>query len=175
VGGVLTYLGELRRAMAMLAAHPRTLFVGQAVKFPGQRAFETFADVPMDRRIEMPVAEDFQMGCSTGLALMGYVPVSFYPRMDFLIIAVNQLVNHLDKLAQMGGYGAKVIIRTAVGAHVPLDPGPQHTQDHVEALRRMLRRVQIVELLEPQFIVPHYRWALESPDPVIVVERMQLY
>jgi pyruvate/2-oxoglutarate/acetoin dehydrogenase E1 component len=156
--------------MEMLARDPRTLFVGQAVRFPGQRAHQTFAAVPMDRRIEMPVAEDFQMGFSTGLAMAGYVPVSFFPRWDFLVIAANQLVNHLDK-----HFAAKVIVRVAVGANRPLDPGPQHTQDHTAAFRMMLRRVQILELLEPEFVVPHYRYALESPDPVIVVERMDLY
>ena len=40
------------------------------------------------------------MGISTGLALNGFIP-DCYPRFDFLILALNQLVNHLDKLDKM--------------------------------------------------------------------------
>ena len=51
------------------------------------------------------------MGISTGLALNGFIPVSCYPRFDFLILALNQLVNHLDKLDKMSSkqLKAKVI------------------------------------------------------------------
>ena len=41
------------------------------------------------------------MGLSLGLALQGFVPVSIYPRIDFLLSATNQLVNHLDKIRLM--------------------------------------------------------------------------
>ena len=53
------------------------------------------------------------MGISTGLALSGYVPVTCYPRFDFLLLAMNQLVNHLDKIRVMSNneFQPKVIIR----------------------------------------------------------------
>lgn len=170
----MSYFTELRRAMKMLADDPSTVFVGQAVRFGGQRAHETFADVPMDKRIEMPVAENFQVGFSTGLALQGYLPVSFFPRMDFLICGMDQLVNHLDKLPLMGAH-CKVIIRTAVGSSAPLDPGPQHTGDYCNALRGMLKTVEVLELLNEDLIVPLYRQALTMREPCIVVERMEWY
>jgi pyruvate/2-oxoglutarate/acetoin dehydrogenase E1 component len=157
--------------MSMLAQDARTLFVGQAVAYPGQRAFPSFAGVPDSKRIEMPVAENFQMGFCTGLALAGYVPISFYPRMDFLIIAADQLVNHLDKHPLQ----PKVIIRSAVGGTKPLDPGPQHTQDHTKALRLMLQNVRVIEVRNAKYIAEAYAEALEIPGPVIVVERMEFY
>src|SRR5688572_29899818 len=101
--------------MEWLGNQPRTLFVGQQVRFDGQRLHATLNGVPMERRIEMPVAENFQMGFCTGLALAGYMPISIYPRFDFLLLAADALVNHLDKLPLMGGFKPKVIIRTAVG------------------------------------------------------------
>ena len=160
--------------MAMLAADPRTIVVGQAVRFGGQRAHQTFHDVPMDRRIEMPVAEDFQAGFCTGLALEGYVPVSFFPRYDFLIVAANQVVNHLDKLPLMG-WKPKVIIRTAVGASFPLNPGPQHTQDHTSAFRRMLTTMSVINLHSADVVMTGYEAALHMPESCIVVEHMELY
>lgn len=168
------YLSELTRAMTMLAQHPRSLFVGQAVKYPGQAAFKTFDGVPMEKRIEMPVAEDFQLGFCTGLAIEGYLPISFFPRWDFLLIAANQLVNHLDKLPVFG-WRNKVIIRTAVGRTKPLYPGPQHSQNHTIAFRQMLTSIAVVELKTAEEIVPAYEEAMKAMHSTILVEHMGLY
>lgn len=161
--------------MAMLAESPRTIFVGQAVAYAGQAAFPTFADVPMAKRIEMPVAEDFQMGFCTGLALHGYVPVCFYPRWDFLLMAAGQLVNHLDKIQLMGGFRPKVIIRTAIGRKRPLDPGPQHTGDYTQAFRGMLKTVRVMELCNAKYVYDSYCEALACDGSVILVEHMDRY
>lgn len=160
--------------MAMLAEHPRTLFVGQAVKYAGQAAFKTFERVPMEKRIEMPVCEDFQIGFCTGLAMQGYLPVSFFPRWDFLIIAANQLINHLDKLPLMG-WKPKVIIRTAVGRTQPLDPGPQHCQNYTFPIRQMLKTVSVFEILKAEQVIPIYQLALNCEESCIVVEHMSMY
>ena len=173
-GQAKMYSEQLNKAMRMLAKRPDTLFVGQAVKYPGQAAFKTFDGVPMDRRIEMPVAEDFQMGFCTGLALEGFIPICFYPRWDFLLIAANQLVNQLDKLPMMGWH-PKVIIRTAVGRKEPLDPGPQHTQNHTDAFRKMLKTVRVVEIKRHDDAVQIYRNALNAYKSTIVVEHMSCY
>lgn len=159
----------------MLAEHPKTLFVGQAVAYAGQRAFKSFDGVPMEKRLEMPVAEDFQMGFCTGLALGGYIPISFYPRWDFLILATNQLVNHLDKIPQTSDFKPKMLIRTAVGGKRPLDPGPQHTQNYSRQYRQMLHTIPVFELHNEQHVVSTYKEAMEQSGPVIVVEFMEKY
>lgn len=175
MGGVLNYFDQLTKAMTMLAEHPKTLFVGQAVKFGGQRAHATFAGVSHDKRIEMPVCEDFQMGFCTGLALEGYIPVCFFPRWDFAILAANQMVNHLDKIPLLGGFKPQVIIRTAVGANSPLNPGPQHIQDHTDAFGLMLQTVNISRLEKPEWIVEDYKTALDTGRSTILVEYMSEY
>lgn len=169
------YFDEITKAMTLLAEHPKTLFVGQAVKYGGQRAASSFDGVPKEKRIEMPVIEDFQVGFCTGLALEGFIPISFFPRWDFLLIAANQLVNHLDKIPLVSGYRPKVILRTAAGASSPLDPGPQHTQDHTEAFRKMFKTIHIMKLEEGRTIVPQYLSALELPQSVLMVEYMEKY
>jgi len=175
MGAVLNYFSELTRAMSMLACDQRTAFVGQSVKYDGQVMHKTFSGVPMGQRIEMPVAEDFQMGFCTGLSLAGKIPICIYPRMDFLILAMNQLVNHLDKIPLMSGFRPKVIIRVAVGHDSPLDPGPQHRQDHSEALDLMLQTVDVVQLHRPGAIVNAYETAMDSPTSTILVEYMRYY
>ena len=78
----------------MLARQPNSLFVGQAVAYDGQAAFKTFAKVPKAKLLEMPVVEDFQMGFCIGLALEGYIPVCFFPRIDFMLLALNHKCQH---------------------------------------------------------------------------------
>lgn len=161
--------------MTMLAEDPRTVFVGQSVKYDGQRGHLSFAGVPQERRIEMPICEDFTVGFCTGLALEGYIPVCFIPRWDFLILAANQIINHLDKIPILGGFRPKVIIRTAVGTNRPLDPGPQHTQDYTESFRDMCRTIKVQQVYSAHHVGEVYKRALASPDSWIIVERMEYY
>lgn len=121
------------------------LFIGQGVAFDGVSMYHDLDGVPESQRLEFPVAEELQLGFGTGLAMLGYLPVLVYPRCDFLLRAMDQLVNHLDKLESMsrGQWCPRVIIRTRVGSRTPLDPGPQHSQDHVPAFRSMLTNVNV--------------------------------
>lgn len=171
------YEEEIAKAMKMLGEHEKTVFIGQTVGCKGSAIFGTLKHIPMEKRIELPVIEDVQMGMSIGLALEGFIPVSIYPRMDFLILATNQLVNHLDKMEQMscGQFKPKVIIRTAIGSIKPLFPGPQHNQDHTAALKLLLTNVNVVKLGRKQDIIPEYKKALESDKSTILIEVSDLY
>ncbi len=95
----MKYFDELKRAMDMLAGDPRVIFMGQAVEYAGTAMSNTLKDVPKEQLLEMPVFEDTQMGMTLGLALAGYIPVSIYPRWNFLVCATNQLVNHVQELS----------------------------------------------------------------------------
>lgn len=161
--------------MKILADDPRTLFIGQSVRYPGQAMTKTLDLVPMNKRVEMPVIENFQLGHSIGLALEGFIPVSIFPRFDFLLCATDQLVNHLDKLPLMGDFNPKVIIRTSVGATEPINPGQQHCQNHTEAFRSMLKTVEVIEIKRETQVLCAYKYALECEHSVLVVEYGRLY
>lgn len=173
------YFAELKRSMDYLAADPRTVFLGQAVAVPGTAMTTTLPDVPRDRLLELPVAEEMQMGMTLGMALAGFVPVSIYPRWNFLLLAMNQLINHLDKLDRMsgGGYQGKAIIRTSIGSQRPLHPQHQHIGDFTEALRAMCTTIEVIRLEEPEQIFPAYKKALTRDDgrSTIVVEYGDYY
>jgi pyruvate/2-oxoglutarate/acetoin dehydrogenase E1 component len=169
------YLAELGKAMNLLEGDLTTVFVGQSVAYDGQAMHASLANVPHARRIEMPVAEDFQMGFSIGLALEGLVPVCIYPRWDFLLLAANQLVNHLDKLPLFSGYEPKLIIRVAVGSRDRFNAGPQHSQNLSKAFAAMLSSVAVIEMRSAAAILPAYRKALADDHSTILVEFMDLY
>ena len=162
----MSYFGELKRSMDYLATHPRTIYLGQAVAVPGTAMTTTLKDVPQTKLREMPITEEMQMGITIGLALDGMIPVSIFPRWNFLLLAVNQLVNHLDRMPQIskGGYKPVVIIRTGIGSERPLHPQQQHIGDFTEAFRLMCHHVDIIRLEEPEDIFPAYRKALDRED-----------
>lgn len=168
----MTYEHELKRAMNLLAEDERVLFLGQSVSYKGTAVFKTLESIAMSRRIELPIMEDAQMGMSIGLSLEGYIPVSIFPRMDFLICATNQIVNHLDKISEISDnlFHPKVIIRTAVGSRTPLYPGAQHCSDYTEGLRKMLKNVEVIRLENSHEIVPAYLNALKSKNSSLLVE-----
>lgn len=175
----MKYKQELIRAMEWLGEKDDVLFLGQACRVSGHSISSTISNVPLEKRVELPVFEETQMGISTGMALEGFVTVTMFPRFDFFILACNQLVNHLDKMQEMskGKMNPKVIMRVSVGSKSPLDAGPQHTQNHTEAFRKMLTNVNVVELLEPEQIFPAFKEAYEREDnkPTLLVEHGEFY
>ena len=165
---------KLKEAMGWLANQPRTIFLGQNICYPTNQMYNSLLGVPDNKKIEMPITEDMQMGLSIGLALENFVPITIYPRFDFLLAATNQLANHLDKMKHLTSNSkiyTKIIIRTMVGGTSPLDPGPQHSQDYVEAYRKMLKHITIIELIKEENILSTYKYAYTSRQSVIVVEK----
>lgn len=162
----LRYFDELKRSMDYLAADPRVVFIGQAVAVPGTAMSNTLKGVDPRQLIELPVAEELQMGMTTGLALAGQVPVSIFPRWNFLLCGMSQLINHLDKLHAMGGRGwnAKAIVRTGIGSERPLHPQHQHVGDFTEAVRSICSSIEVIRLDEPEDVFPAYQRALMRDD-----------
>ena len=152
--------------MDFLAKHDRTIFIGQAVAYAGTAMSNTLKDVPKNKLREMPVSEELQMGITIGLALDGWIPINIYPRWNFLLLAVNQLVNHLDRLPLISnnGYTPKVIIRTSIGSKRPLHPQYQHVGDFSDAFQLIFDNIDIMRLEEPQDIYPAYKHALNRTD-----------
>ena len=175
----MKYKDELIRSMRWLGKKDDTAFLGQACVVSGHAISSTLEKVPDNKRVELPVFEETQMGVSTGMALEGFVPITMYPRFDFFILSCNQLINHLDKMRDMskGDMTPRVIIRVAVGSKNPIDAGPQHTQDHTEAFRKMLTDVNVVQLNEPEDIFPAFKEAYEREDSksTLLVEYGEYY
>jgi len=162
----MNYLDSLIKSMEWLSNKNDTLFIGQSVKYSGNSIFNTLKTIKDEKKIEMPVFEDLQMGLSIGLALEGYVPINCYPRFDFLILACNQLINHLDKIRYMSNNKMKprVIIRTSIGSKYPLNGGVQHTQDYTEIFKQICTEIDVIMLNKPGEILPAFKYAYQRED-----------
>jgi len=162
----MKYFEELKKAMSLLSEHPDTFFIGQAVQYEGTGLYDSLVHLPDHKKLELPVAEYLQSGIANGMAIQGMIPISTYPRWNFILMGADQIVNHLDKLSLMsdGRCNPKVIIRVAVGSERPVDPQEQHKGNFSDAFRLMCKTIDIVELFEPEDIVPAYEKALNRTD-----------
>ena len=173
----MRYKDELIKSMKWLGDKENTLFLGQATLFSGHAISGTLIEVPKEKLIELPVMEEVQMGMCAGLSLEGYVPICIYPRFNFMLLSINQLVNHIDKMKEMtkGLLIPKVIIRVAVGAKKPIDGGSQHTQDFTESIKNMLTDTDVVELIEPNQIFQTFKEVYNRDGSTVVVEWGDFY
>ena len=152
--------------MEFLGSKKNTIFIGQAVEVPGTAMSNTLKRISKKKLLELPVAEEMQMGVTLGLAMDGNIPISIYPRWNFLLYAVNQMINHVDKFTVMAGkkIKPKIIIRTGVGSKRPLHPQFQHVGDFTQAFRKMTTTIDVIQLKEPKDIFPAYKKALLRND-----------
>ena len=135
----MKYFEELKKSMEYLGKKNNTIFIGQAVEVSGTAMSNTLKNINKKKLLELPVAEDMQMGMTLGLAMDYNVPISIFPRWNFLLYGVNQLINHIDKFKVMCGKEIvpKVIIRTSIGSQRPLHPQQQH---YLQRLQLMLNQ-----------------------------------
>ena len=175
----MKYFEDLKRALDVLSQDSRTVFIGQAVEVAGTAMSNTLKDVSLAQRLELPVAEEMQMGISLGLAMEKNIPISIFPRWNFLLYSINQLINHIDKFKVMAGTELipKIIIRTGIGSQRPLHPQFQHVGDFSEAIQKMCTTIEVIKLEEPNQIFESYKKAYERKDGfnTILVEYGDFY
>lgn len=174
---LMKYFDELKKSMEYLARDRKVIFMGQAVKVPGTAMSNTLKNINQKKLIELPVAEEMQMGMTLGYMLNGMTPVSIFPRWNFLLCAINQLINHLDKVKVMTGsyYKSRAIIRTSIGSERPLHPQFQHVGDFTNQIKKMCTEIDVVRLDEPNQIFKSYKKALNSRNSTILVEYGDYY
>lgn len=168
------YHQAIKQEMDKLAQNPKVIFLGQ--QCVSENFYETLSDIPLHSRMEIPVAEEMQMGLSIGLALEGFIPVCIYQRMDFLPRAMDQIVNHLNLIHRLsrGKFSPFVIIRTTIGTKIPLDAGMQHTQN-LSLMMRFAVDFPVIEVNTPEEVHKAYELAIKEEIPVLIIEKQELY
>lgn len=169
------YKDALTEAMTFLGKKDDTVFIGQQIVYAGNPMSTTLGDVSKDKMIELPVMEETQMGMSMGIAMTGKTVITFYPRWDFIILASNQLINHVDKFELMTGSTINLIIRLGKGSDKPLDPGHQHKGNYFEEFKSMCPHIKFHNLLSKDDILSTYKSAYEQGGVHVIVEYPELY
>jgi len=175
----MKYFEELKKSMEFLGIDNKTFFIGQAVEYAGTAMTNTLKDISPNQKIELPVAEEMQMGMTLGMAMNGLKVVSIFPRWNFMLYSINQLINHIDKFKIMNGdnFKGKIIIRTSIGSERPLHPQFQHIGDYSDAIKNMSSNIDIIKLNQPEDIFISYEKAYSRKDgkSTILVEYGDYY
>jgi len=163
------YKSTIIKEMNWLGEQENTVFLGQGITC-GDRFYSTLEGVPKEKCIEFPVAENLMMGCALGLALEGYRPIVLFQRMDFMLIAADQIINHLALMPGMSGnqFHLPVIIRACIGSQsTKFDVGSQHRKDFSSLFS--------FHIPTKEFKEGSYKEAFASNTPTMIVERKDSY
>jgi len=173
---VLTpYKDALTNQMTLLGQKNNVIFIGQQIVYAGNPMSTTLGSVPKEKMIELPVMEETQMGMTLGIAMTGKTVVTFYPRWDFIILASNQLINHVDKYNLMTGHNANILIRLGKGSDKPLDPGHQHKGNYINEYKSMCPNITFHDLKTIEDINHCYPVAYATGGVHVLVEYPELY
>ena len=121
-----------------------------------------------------PISEQAIIGAAVGAAIAGQRPVAEIMLMNFVTVAMDQIVNHAAKLRFMSGGQTHVpmVIRTTTGAGVGF--GGQHS-DMLEAWFAHVPGLKVVMASNPADAYGLLRSAIEDDDPVIMIENITVY
>ncbi len=172
-----TYKDKLTDSMLKLVNEFGFIIIGQGVVAGGHGLSSTIPKELHKSCIELPVFEETQTGVALGMALNEDRVISLYPRFDFFILGLNQFINHADKVEQMSGkrFNPNIIFRVGVGAKVPLDAGPQHTNNYTTEMRSMLTGIQVTEIGKTDDPLEIYTCAATKGGLHLIVEHSEYY
>ncbi len=173
----LTYREALYEALLEeMTADPRVVLVGE--DFVGGGAFGVAGDLPErfgpDRVIRTPISENSYIGLAVGAAMTGLRPVVEIMFMDFITLAMDQLVNHAAKIHYMyaGQYRVPLVVRTPAGA------GRGYGASHSQSLEGWLIQVpglKVVAPSDPADAKGLLKSAIRDDNPVVFIENKLLY
>ena len=128
----LTYAQAIREAHAqMLALDARVFVIGQGLWSPwyaGSSLEGLDREFGPGRMVDSPVSENAVTGMAIGAALAGLRPIVFHPRMDFMLLAMDPIVNQAANWSYLFGSksGVPLVIRAVINRGG--EQGAQHSQ-----------------------------------------------
>lgn len=126
------------------------------------------------RVIEMPLSENAIAGICVGAALNGLRPVFILQRVDFVFLALDQLLNHASKYHFMFGGKVKVPITIRLIIGKGWGQGPQHSQS-LHSLFSHFPGVRVAIPSNPYDAKGILLNGIFSDDPVVIFEGRPLY
>lgn len=174
----LRFFEAVREAQDIcMARDPAVYIVGLGVPDP-KGVFGTTVGLKekygADRVLDMPLAENAMTGVAIGSAIVGMRPIMIHQRVDFALLAMEQIVNQAAKWHYMFGGLMKVpmVIRMVIGRG--WGQGPQHSQ----SLQSWFAHIPGLKVIMPSTAYDAKGLliaAVEDDHPVIVLEHRWLY
>ncbi|MBI1377326.1 MAG: acetoin dehydrogenase [Frankiales bacterium] len=173
----LSYIRAVNLALEhALATDPSVIVLGEDVALPNGPfgATKGLHAAFGDRVIDTPISESAMVGTALGAAMGGLRPVLEVIYADFLLVAMDQIVNQVAnaRYVSRSALTAPLVIRTQQG-HTP-GACAQHSQS-LEALFAHVPGLRVGVPSTPRDAYSMLRLAIESEDPVMIFESRRLY
>lgn len=128
-----TNYGEaIRDGFAWLMKNDSRVFaIGQGLWSPwyvGNSMTNLEKEFGKERVLDTPVSEAACTGAAIGAAICGYRPIVVHPRVDFMLLAVDQIVNQAAKWSYMLGGRARAPVTVRAIVNRGGEQGAQHSQ-----------------------------------------------
>jgi pyruvate/2-oxoglutarate/acetoin dehydrogenase E1 component len=125
---------------------------------------------------DFPVAENLMCGLAIGMSFEGLKPVLYFERHDFMLVAMDAIGNHIDKIERIshGEYKVPIIIRSVEAFGGPFYSGPTHHQDFTNLLKELVD-FPVLDPVTGEDVLKAFKGAKESNRPCIIIERKQRY
>ncbi len=172
-----TYLEAIRSGLAEEMRRDPSIYVfGEDVALGGpfgvtQGLAEEFG---VNRMVNTPISEGTVMGLAIGAATAGLRPVVEIMFIDFITLAMDQLVNHAAKLHYMSGGQLKIPLTVRVQCGISGTMGAHHSQS-LEAWLAHVPGLKVVMPSNPADAKGLLKAAIRDDNPVVFIEHRGLY
>ncbi len=169
---MLTSAQAINEALAIMGERdPNVILMGQGIDDKGAFYGTTagLQEIYKNRLIETPVSENAMVGVAIGLAMSGKRPVIQFHRVEFALLAMEQIINNAAKIHYIsnGQHKCPIVIRLVVGRG--WGQGPSHSQ----SLESLFSYIPGLKVLMPTFPSDYKGMlisAIEDDNPVIIIE-----
>jgi pyruvate dehydrogenase E1 component beta subunit len=161
----------------LLSSYPKVFVIGQGLWAPwyvGTSMTNLDRDFGVARIIDSPVSEAAVTGAALGAAMCGYRPVVVHPRLDFMLLATDQIVTQAANWSHMFGGQASVPVTIRGIINRGGEQGAQHSQA-VHAWFAHVPGLRVVMPATPQDARDLLIASVLSDDPVLYIDDRWLY
>lgn len=174
----LTYALAINEALHQMMSCDESVFViGQGVKSPwyvGNTAKGLLERFGPERIIDTPVSENAVTGAAVGAAIVGMRPVVVHPRMDFMMYAMDPIINEAANWHYMnGGRSAAPVVIWGI-----INRGGEQAAQHSQALHALFSHIPGLKVVMPA--TPYDAKglmisAIKDDNPVVYVDDRWLH
>ena len=174
----ITYADAILSATKIMLKKNKDVFVfGQGVDDPKGHYGTTLnlhKDFGKNRCFDTPICEESMTGVGIGAAIAGMSPILVHQRMDFLMLAMNQIINMASKIHYIsdGKLCVPLVVRACIGRS--WGQGAQHSQSLLSIFAH-IPGLKVIAPTTPHDVKGTLITAIEDRNPVIFIEHRMLY
>jgi len=173
----MTYVDAIRLAHhTILKNEPQGLIIGLGVNYPNgaDGTTKNLATEFPGRVLDTPISELAVSGAAVGMASQGFRPIVHHGRVEFALLAFDQILTQASRWNFMfgGGYPCPVVFRICIGRQ--WGNGPQHTANY-HSIFLQAPGLDVYVPATPQDAFDAMMYSSSAQNPAVILEHRWLY